>query len=131
MFTNILSIWIYKLITKSISVDGILVLIYQLKLKINYYVYFIDSASLGEVPATTIVPILYGRSRALVNDSFKKFLDKVMIFNATPRARSFHLVKSDLKMLFYINSFIRKKYNSLFMNPKDLLSKLTLFIRRF
>ena len=34
-------------------------------------------ASLGEVPATTIVPILYGRSRALVNASFNKKITKI------------------------------------------------------
>jgi len=76
MFTNILFIWIYKLITKAdfcgwhISSN----LSTKIENKIISDVYFLDSASLGEVPATTIVPILYGRSRSIVNKSLKKFL---------------------------------------------------------
>ena len=79
MFTNILFIWIYKLITKSdfcgwhISSN----LATKIEDKLISDIYFIDSASLGEVPATTIVPILYGRSRALVNYSFDKKITKI------------------------------------------------------
>ena len=42
-----------------------------------------------------------------------------MIFNATPRARSFHLVESDLKMLFStLIPISRKKYNKLICESK-------------
>ena len=74
MFTNILFIWIYKFITKSDFCGWHICsnLSTRIEDKLNSDVYFVDSASLGEVPSTTIVPILYGRSRAIVNDSFKK-----------------------------------------------------------
>ena len=74
MFTHPLFISLYALLTKS-RVCG-----WHMGANLNDFdsyelienVYFVDSVSLGHVPATTIVPVLYGRSRSLVKYSLNK-----------------------------------------------------------